>query len=168
MALRLSWITCGCEATWTREHLTGERGPTTRPSTPGDAGQRRGPHPRTQRHWAGGCAGGGRRRRGSQDGQRKLVLADVKHALAEMVDKPLFVATSKQDTLAQQVSSAGINSPTHKRTEGRAPVWGLSLLQKPLHKNGIKWKPYPRLNGKFSDMRGGCVASSPSKVAMPP
>jgi hypothetical protein len=28
-------------------------------------------------------------------------------------------------------------SPTHKRTEGRAPVWGaLSLLQKPLHTKG--------------------------------
>ena len=41
-------------------------------------------------------------------GREKRGLADMKRAVAKMVDEPLFVATPKQVTLAQQVGGAGI------------------------------------------------------------
>ena len=43
-----------------------------------------------------------------EPGREKGGLADMKRAVAKMVDEPLFVATPKQVTLAQQVGGAGI------------------------------------------------------------
>jgi hypothetical protein len=41
------------------------------------------------------------------------------------------------DVQRGRVNINGFISPTHTRTERRAPVWGSELLQKPLHYRGV-------------------------------
>ena len=45
--------------------------------------------------------------------------------------------------------SVVVISPTHKRTEGRAPVWGSELLQKTLHYRGDPAETAAGLNTKL-------------------
>ena len=56
-------------------------------------------------------------------------------------------ATDLHDTLPPQVRAiveSAVISPTHKRTEGRAPVWGSEFTIKVAHyRGGIQQKPLP-------------------------
>jgi hypothetical protein len=54
-------------------------------------------------------------------------------------------------------------SPTHKRTEGRAPVWGFELTSKDAALQGGARKIAAMLNEKLCDLpaRWWCLASYP-------
>jgi hypothetical protein len=52
--------------------------------------------------------------------------------------KDLLFCRNFNDWIHGGISNLTLISPTHKRTEGRAPVWGSDLLQKSLHYRGIR------------------------------
>jgi|AntAceMinimDraft_5_1070358.scaffolds.fasta_scaffold197058_1 hypothetical protein len=56
--------------------------------------------------------------------------------------------------VTERLAQAGIISPTHKWTEGRAPVWGSEFTSKDAALQGVG-EIAGRLNVKLCDLRGG-------------